>query len=561
MQEKPQSRPSVTSVIAAPNPIAIRTVGQAMAEAGDLRPNYDRGGRCRFAGIATPAHVEVGAAAGAAGILGWEPARLARLGLVSPQHEPILDRLTALARGRLGAAVAIMSIVQPELDRQYFKSAAGLESALADARQTPLAHSFCKNVRAADAPFVVLDTATDPRVRGNPAIELYGIASYLGCPIHLSGREPIGALCVMDTVPRNWTDADIALLSRFADLVDQAISFGELVEALETVPTGPDIGQVAAETGSMSLPPPSGSLRGLKEPVAGGATAGGRTPRRTTGPMVAADGPSAVAVPSVRQAQENAGDVAVAAELWRGIAAGNFRPWYQPQVEARTRRIVGAEMLARWCREDGSVSAPGAFLPLAERLSVLDRIDLQVIRRATEDFAVIASGAEPGLELSINLTLKSLFDGEVIELLRRYRSCGHRLSVEILESVSIEELDPTIEWQLEALRDLGIRIGLDDFGSNRSSLLALARARPDYIKIDRRLVEMHTQPQADPGPLRSIIGLAGDFGALVVAEGVETESQAALLARLGADRLQGFHFARPMDVRALEELLNRQGSK
>jgi EAL domain-containing protein (putative c-di-GMP-specific phosphodiesterase class I) len=100
-----------------------------------------------------------------------------------------------------------------------------------------------------------------------------------------------------------------------------------------------------------------------------------------------------------------------------------------------------------------------------------------------------------------------------------------------------------------------VPIGLDDFGSSRASVLSLVRVRPDFVKFDGRLVDALTQPKVAPEALSAFAVLAHDCGASVIAEGVETASQADLLRDLGCDFLQGFHFARPMPAAALRELL------
>lgn len=145
------------------------------------------------------------------------------LGLFDPVPDPGFDRQVALARQIFGSDVALVSIVEPARDRQVFKSQLGLPSPWAERAQTPLSHSFCRAVRAADLPLVVTDARADPRVSDNPAIRELGVVAYLGCPIHGPDGAAIGALCLIEHAPRDWTQGEVALLATLAAGVDDQI--------------------------------------------------------------------------------------------------------------------------------------------------------------------------------------------------------------------------------------------------------------------------------------------------------------------------------------------------
>lgn len=153
----------------------------------------------------------------------FRPKGLAALGLVDAPPERAFDDLTALAQCMLRVPVALVSLVEPENDRQYFKSAVGLPEPWATRRQTPLSHSFCKHVRATGRALVVTDARDDPRVSDNLAVRDLGVIAYLGLPVRDPLGQPIGAFCVIDTVPRDWSAEQIDEVSRFAAVASEQI--------------------------------------------------------------------------------------------------------------------------------------------------------------------------------------------------------------------------------------------------------------------------------------------------------------------------------------------------
>ena len=148
---------------------------------------------------------------------------LARLHLLDGSWEPAYDRLTALACDVLSAPSAAVSIIDDGGDRQYFKSFHKLDDALAEQRQTPLSQSLCSIVRDSGAPLTINDAGKDARFQRHPAYVDLGIQAYLGQPIHLPCGTPVGALCVLDSRARVWTDSDKSRLAALAGCVDDAI--------------------------------------------------------------------------------------------------------------------------------------------------------------------------------------------------------------------------------------------------------------------------------------------------------------------------------------------------
>ena len=144
----------------------------------------------------------------------------AALGLVDGPSDAGLDDVADLVVETLHVPVALVSLVLNEEERQYFASRRGLPDSICE---TPISHSFCRHVKAADAPLVVANALQHPLVRNNPAITSLNVVAYLGMPIHDPKGRPIGALCAIDHVPREWGEADLSILSRLARLVTAQI--------------------------------------------------------------------------------------------------------------------------------------------------------------------------------------------------------------------------------------------------------------------------------------------------------------------------------------------------
>lgn len=145
------------------------------------------------------------------------------IGLLDQQETIAFDTLTRLAGEMIGAPVTLVSIVMPDEDRQYFKSAAGLAEPWLSRRQTPLSHSFCKHVRASDKPLIVQDARQVPLVAQNGAVADLGVIAYAGFPLHGPAGNAIGAFCAIDGTPRDWTEDHLRVIAEFAAITDDQI--------------------------------------------------------------------------------------------------------------------------------------------------------------------------------------------------------------------------------------------------------------------------------------------------------------------------------------------------
>ncbi len=235
-----------------------------------------------------------------------------------------------------------------------------------------------------------------------------------------------------------------------------------------------------------------------------------------------------------------------------------FQVHYQPIVSLNSGACVGFEALARWTR-NGKDVPPARFIPIAEELGLIDSVGTWVLREACRTFANwLRRFPESGFEcITVNVSSRQLvqhgFFHAVEEALRDANLPPGKLRLEITETALLTSRH-TIAGLLQQLRELGVRIYLDDFGTGHSSLSHLHQVPVDALKIDRSLVNGLLLPDR-PAIVESILALAYTLDAGVVAEGVEDETQALALDRLGCRHAQGFLFSPPVPGARIEELL------
>ena len=155
---------------------------------------------------------------------------LAKLRLVDSPTEETFDKFTRLVTRFVKVPVALVSFVEEEKDRQYFKSQIGLTGKWAKSRQTPLSHSFCQYVKRDNRPLIIENAPLDARVCGNLAIPELGVRAYLGVPIHSPDGKALGALCAIDTQVRVWDQADVDVMLDLAACVSDQISLRAALE-------------------------------------------------------------------------------------------------------------------------------------------------------------------------------------------------------------------------------------------------------------------------------------------------------------------------------------------
>ena len=235
----------------------------------------------------------------------------------------------------------------------------------------------------------------------------------------------------------------------------------------------------------------------------------------------------------------------LADQFVRGLERGEFQPFYQAQVDARTRSIVGVEALARWYHPKRGLIGPAEFLSTAASLGMLDDLDAAILRQTLADRKTWArSGVRPP-RVAVNVSAARLSDPSLINNLKGLDIEPGSLSFELLETIFLDDLEDGMLANVSALKAMSIDVEVDDFGSGHASIIGLMKLKPRRLKIDRRLVMPITTSREQKRLLRSIVDIAKALGIEVVAEGVETQEHAKLLTRLGCDVLQGYAIAYP----------------
>jgi len=253
-------------------------------------------------------------------------------------------------------------------------------------------------------------------------------------------------------------------------------------------------------------------------------------------------------------------------ELRQALDRREFVLHYQPVVTLEDGRIVGVEALTRWMHPSRGMISPADFIPLAERSGLIVAIDRWVTAEACRQARAWQQRfpSELPLAISVNLSARQLQDPDLLRDVRAaveaFGLAPRSLTLEITESVLMQDTEATLA-ALRALRGLGVRLAIDDFGIGFSSLGYLRRLPVDVVKIDRSFVAGIASGTEEWTLARGIIRLVHSLGLETVAEGVERAEQRAHLLALGCRLAQGFYFARPAPAEAIGELLEQEGGR
>ncbi|MFC3033580.1 putative bifunctional diguanylate cyclase/phosphodiesterase [Pseudoalteromonas fenneropenaei] len=227
--------------------------------------------------------------------------------------------------------------------------------------------------------------------------------------------------------------------------------------------------------------------------------------------------------------------------------------WYQPQLCFKSLQVIGCEALLRWPSGNGNYISPAVFVPLAEDAGLIVDIGQWVLEQACLQQRQLASvGCD--ISVAVNVSVPQFkvphYAERVKETLTRHQIPANKIELEVTESVVMDDIGGVVAT-LQELKEFGVEVAIDDFGTGFSSLSYLQKLPLARLKIDRAFIK--DIPETDSGAIASlVIALGKSLGLKTIAEGVETEAQAAILKQLGCDEVQGFLYAKPMKA---DELL------
>jgi EAL domain-containing protein (putative c-di-GMP-specific phosphodiesterase class I) len=245
-------------------------------------------------------------------------------------------------------------------------------------------------------------------------------------------------------------------------------------------------------------------------------------------------------------------------ELHRVIERQELRLYFQPQVCAVSKNIIGIEALLRWFHPELGIISPDVFIPLAEQTGLISRIGDWVMMAACLQCRTYHLQGLQDVRVAVNVSMMQLqnpeFAGRVRQILEETQLEPRYLELEITESIAVKESDSFI-GVLNSLKELGISISIDDFGTEYSSLSRLCVMPIDRLKLDMQFVRGIGRSEKENAIIRGIISLAHTLGLKVIADGVETEIQLDFLTESSIDEIQGFYYYKPLPPEELESIL------
>ncbi|ARC89813.1 PAS domain-containing protein [Rhodovulum sp. MB263] len=239
-------------------------------------------------------------------------------------------------------------------------------------------------------------------------------------------------------------------------------------------------------------------------------------------------------------------DRRIAVELHEALERDEFVPFFQPQIAAEDGHLVGAETLLRWRHPEKGLLCPNDFMHVAEQLRIVPEIDRIMMRKARSALERWQSQGLVLPKISFNVSSGRMHDPDVVSLARSMGGGGTRVTFELLESILVEEESDAFRFHLDQIREAGIDIEIDDFGSGHASIIGVMEIAPQALKIDRRIVRPVACDMRSRNLVRAIIEIAETLGIATVAEGVETEEQARILRSIGCNVFQGYLFSYPL---------------
>ncbi len=244
--------------------------------------------------------------------------------------------------------------------------------------------------------------------------------------------------------------------------------------------------------------------------------------------------------------------------LHRGLARDELVLFYQPLLDVKDAQVTSLEALVRWQHPTKGLISPDRFIPLAEETGLIEPLGEWVLRTACRQNKLLQERGFSPLRVAVNLSMRQFrqkaLHGLVLETLESSRLDPRYLALEVTESNAMNDVEHTIST-LKLLKDIGVRVSIDDFGTGYSSLSYLKRLPIDTLKVDRSFIDGIPEDKDDKSITSAIIFLAHNLELGVIAEGVETRKQLSFLKAMRCDKIQGYHFSKPLAFDGLQEFL------
>ena len=249
---------------------------------------------------------------------------------------------------------------------------------------------------------------------------------------------------------------------------------------------------------------------------------------------------------------------AIVSEMQPALERNEFKPYLQPKWDIVKDKIVGAELLVRWIRQDGTMVYPSDFIPIFEQNGFIEKLDFFMLESLCKNLKEYkASGKYNLVPVSINQSRILLSNPEYLKnverVMSRYDTAIEDIQVEITESVFFNDREKMIDV-IDQLKEMGLVLCMDDFGSGYSSLNLLKDVPFDILKIDKDFFSETVTSRDTMIIMNHIVGMAEELGIEVVCEGVETEAQIEMLKQIGCHIVQGYYYGKPVTV---EEFVDR----
>jgi len=248
--------------------------------------------------------------------------------------------------------------------------------------------------------------------------------------------------------------------------------------------------------------------------------------------------------------------------LRRALQREEFFLLYQPKLDVRSGKVLGAEALIRWAHPQDGIIAPNEFIPVAEETNLILQIDAWVLDAACAQAKIWQSAGVQAFRIAVNVSAREFtvsLPERIEQALSKHQISSGWLELEITESMLMQNADDVVAI-MSQITALGVTLALDDFGTGFSSLSYLKRFPIDTLKIDRSFIQGIPDDVDDCAIASAIISLAKQMKHKVIAEGVENSEQFAFLQKMGCDEIQGYLFSRPLDAEKFSEVMLRSFS-